>query len=106
MTLRRVQHRERGCEGIMTRLEWVKTHASSSSLCFLAALSLFGASAGAQLYQDTTPPAFNNFIPLGPDGTPGRPTPGDHMGNQITLAGTNRLLDNIHLYFGLNTNFG
>ena len=62
--------------------------------------------ASAQVYQSTTGSSFSNFIPLGPDGTPGRPVPGDHMGNQITLAGTNRLVDEVRVSFGLNTNFG
>lgn len=58
------------------------------------------------LYQSNTGAAFSNFIPFGPDGTLNRPAPGDHLGNQITLAGTNRLLDDIQASFGLNTNFG
>lgn len=64
-------------------------------------------SANAQiLYRSHTGAAFSNFIPFGPDCTPNRPTPGDRLGNQITLAGTNRLLDDIQASFGLNTNFG
>ena len=45
------------------------------------------------VYQATTPE--NNFVPFGEDGTPGRPVPGDQLGNTITLDGTNRSLDRI-----------
>jgi hypothetical protein len=48
----------------------------------------------------------NNFIPFGPDGTPGRPMPGDQLGNQITLAGTDRLLQSATVMFALNNSAG
>ena len=73
----------------------------------VVAIGCVSCSADAQLlYQSNTGAAFSNFIPFGPDGTPSRPAPGDRLGNQITLAGTNRLLDDIQVSFGLNTNFG
>jgi len=41
-----------------------------------------------------------NYIPFAPDSTPGRPSPGNLMGNQITFGGTDRFLDSIQVLIG------
>jgi hypothetical protein len=48
----------------------------------------------------------NNYVPFGEDGTPGRPVPGDMLGNTITVAGTNRTLDRITIAVALNNDAG
>ncbi len=48
----------------------------------------------------------NNYVPFGEDGTPGRPVPGDMLGNTITLGGTNRSLDRITVDLSLNNAAG
>jgi hypothetical protein len=48
----------------------------------------------------------NNYVPFGEDGTPGRPVPGDMLGNTITLDGTNRSLDRITIDVALNNAAG
>src|ERR1700687_5418224 len=48
----------------------------------------------------------NNYVPFGEDGTPGRPVPGDQLGNTITLDGTNRSLDRITVNVALNNAAG
>ncbi len=40
----------------------------------------------------------SDFIPFENDGTPNRP-PGDHLGNEITFAGTARELDHVQVVF-------
>jgi hypothetical protein len=47
-----------------------------------------------------------NYVPFGEDGTPGRPVPGDMLGNTITLDGTNRTLDRITFNVALNNSAG
>src|SRR4051794_22833947 len=75
-------------------------------LLAVLALALADNVRAAVVYHDTTGASLSNFIPFGPDGTAGRPVPRDHLGNQVTLAGTERLLTDVQLFFGLNTNFG
>jgi hypothetical protein len=48
----------------------------------------------------------NNFVPVGEDGTPGRPVPGDMLGNTITLAGTSRSLGRITVDLSINNAAG
>lgn len=48
----------------------------------------------------------NNYVPFGEDGTPGRPVPGDMLGNTITLAGSARSLDRITVTVSLNNAAG
>jgi len=50
--------------------------------------------------------AENNFVPFGEDGTPGRPVPGDMLGNTITLGGTSRTLDRITFNVAANNAAG
>ena len=71
----------------------MRTIALNAALCLFATVITGTGSASAQvLYQDTTGASQSNFIPFGPDGTPARPVPGDHMGNQVTLAGKKVIL--------------
>jgi hypothetical protein len=56
------------------------------------------------VYQATTPE--NNYVPFGEDGVPGRPVPGDMLGNTITLAGTSRSLDRVTFDVALNNSLG
>lgn len=59
------------------------------------------------IYEETGLNSFD-FIPFENDGTPNRPF-GDHLGNTITFAGTDRLLTHVQVAFasigpkGLNT---
>ncbi len=56
------------------------------------------------VFQATTPE--NNYVPFGEDGTPGRPVPGDMLGNTIALAGTSRSLDRVTVGVALNNSLG
>lgn len=56
------------------------------------------------VWQDNA--AEPNYVPFGEDGTPGRPVPGDQLGNTITLDGTNRTLDRITVLVALNNSTG
>jgi len=55
------------------------------------------------IYQETSPDG--HLIPLGPDDTPGRPI-GDHVGNQITVAGTQRVVNGALVGFGATSSTG
>src|SRR5262249_54851396 len=57
------------------------------------------------VYQDFVTAQTHNDILFRDGRTPSRPLLGDHLGNQITLAGSNRYLSDVILYFDLNTNF-
>lgn len=46
----------------------------------------------------------SNFIPLGNDGSEGRPKPGNRIGNEITLGGGPRLLTDATVRFGWGNN--
>jgi hypothetical protein len=61
----------------------------------LAAVGI--APADTVIYNDTGA-GSNDFVPFENDGTPNRP-PGDHLGNQITFAGTARYLDQVEVVF-------
>ena len=74
-------------------------------MCLAAMFVIAGRSArAAVVYQALTPE--NNYVPFGEDGTPNRPTPGDQLGNTITLAGTARNLTRITMNIALNNSVG
>jgi PEP-CTERM motif len=54
--------------------------------------------AQADLIYNVTAANSNDFVPFENDGTPNRPF-GDHLGNQITFAGTARYLDHVQVVF-------
>jgi hypothetical protein len=54
--------------------------------------------ARADLIYNVTAQGSNDFVPFENDGTPNRPL-GDHLGNQITFAGTARYLDHVQAVF-------
>jgi hypothetical protein len=57
-----------------------------------------GAAAGdVTIYTDNAK-GSSDFVPFENDGTPNRPD-GDHLGNQITFAGTARYLDHVQVVF-------
>jgi hypothetical protein len=60
----------------------------------------------AIVYERSNLQVPNNYVPFGDDGTPGRPVPGDHLGNQVTLAGTDRLLTQATVWFGYGNSGG
>src|SRR3954471_9588474 len=64
------------------------------------ALVLFAlpATSRADIIYDVTGLNSNDFVPFEDDGTPDRP-PGDHMGNQVTFAGTDRALFHVQAVF-------
>ena len=74
----------------------------------VSTISLMERAAKAEVvYQSTA--LENNFIPFGEDGTPGRPVPGDKLGNTITLAGRDdddRVLDRITVLIAVNNSAG
>jgi len=67
---------------------------------FTLSLTLLGTSARAEggLIYNVTGLDSGDFIPFENDGTPNRPN-GDHLGNQITFAGTARYLDHVQVVF-------
>jgi hypothetical protein len=67
-------------------------------------LSSSFSSAGQIIYQATA--HENNFIPLGPDGSSGQPSPGNFIGNEITMGGTNRFVDGALVGFGAGSSTG
>ncbi len=46
------------------------------------------------------PPGVAEVIPLVDDGTPGHPNPGNFIGNEVTMAGTDRYVTNVTVTFG------
>jgi hypothetical protein len=56
------------------------------------------ATSRADLIYDVTGLNSGDFVPFENDGTPNRP-PGDHLGNQITFGGTDRLLFHVQAVF-------
>jgi hypothetical protein len=54
-----------------------------------------------QTANDYNTPA--NFVPFADDGTPGHPNPGSYIGDQVTLAGTDRNVTSVSVTFGTNT---
>jgi hypothetical protein len=54
--------------------------------------------AKADIIYNVTGLNSNDFIPFENDGTPNRPN-GDHLGNQITFAGTDRYLTHVQVVF-------
>ena len=71
------------------------TFAIAGLACLLLGMS--GTAKSDTLYQETGLGSFD-FIPFENDPTPNRPV-GDHLGNTITFAGTNRLLDHVQVAF-------
>src|SRR5436190_16455090 len=63
--------------------------------CILLAVPGIGK---ADIIYDVTGLNSNDFIPFENDGTPNRP-PGDHLGNQITFAGTAREVFHVQVVF-------
>ncbi len=57
-----------------------------------------GAAKADSIIYNVTGLDSNDFVPFENDGTPNRPN-GDHMGNQITFAGTARYLDHVQVVF-------
>ncbi len=83
---------------------------SCTNYLFVAVIVVFttvvaGRDARADVVYRATSPE-NNYVPFGEDGTPGRPVPGDKLGNTITLGGTNRSLDRITVDVALNNAAG
>ncbi len=65
----------------------------------LAAIASFtGNSSRADQIYNANAAGSNDFVPFENDGTPNRP-PGDHLGNQITFAGTDRYLTHVQFAF-------
>jgi MYXO-CTERM domain-containing protein len=56
-----------------------------------------GAARAGLIYNDTGK-GSGDFVPFENDGTPNRP-PGDHLGNQITFAGSARYLNHVQVVF-------
>jgi hypothetical protein len=54
--------------------------------------------ARAEVIYNVTGLNSSDFVPFENDGTPNRP-PGDHLGNQITFAGTARYLNHVQVVF-------
>jgi hypothetical protein len=54
------------------------------------------------IYQNGAPD--HNYVPFGPSGTPGKPSPGNLLGNQITFGGTDRFLDLLQVEIGEGAN--
>ena len=80
---------------------------NSSTLIVAAAVAavLSGLNSQADVVYLANAPE-NNYVPFGEDGTPGRPVPGDMLGNTIYLDGTNRTLDRITIIAALNNAAG
>ncbi len=57
-----------------------------------------GIAAGDTVIYNVTGLHSGDFVPFENDGTPDRPN-GDHLGNQITFAGTERHLDHVQVVF-------
>lgn len=80
-----------------------------SSLMMVAAIATATLATGREVRADVVYQANgpqNNFVPFGEDGTPGRPVPGDQLGNTITLGGTSRSLDRITVNVAVNNAAG
>jgi hypothetical protein len=60
--------------------------------------------AGQIIYQETA--QEDRFIPFGPDGSAGQPSPGNFLGNQITMGGTARFVDGVLVGFGAGSSTG
>jgi len=69
------------------------------------AASLVGQNAHADIVWRANAPE-NNYVPFGEDGTPGRPVPGDMLGDTITLDGSARNLTRITVMVALNNAAG
>ena len=61
--------------------------AGIAALALTLALLALPAASRADIIYDVTGLNSNDFVPFENDGTPNRP-PGDHLGNQVTFAGT------------------
>ena len=64
----------------------------------VAICQLLGLAARADSIYNVTAAGSNDFVPFENDGTPNRPL-GDHLGNEITFAGTARYLDHVQAVF-------
>ena len=69
-------------------------------LAFLVVVCAMALPAGATVVYQSAPIDGGNSIPLANDGTPGHPDPGNYIGNQVTLAGTDRDVTNVSEWFG------
>jgi hypothetical protein len=68
------------------------------SVALLAFLFGRGSVCKAQNIYNVTAAGSFDFVPFENDGTPNRPV-GDHLGNTITFAGTDRYLDHVQAVF-------
>src|SRR4051794_3496970 len=74
-------------------------HPGRAGVAALAlALLAVPAATRADIIYDVTGLNSNDFVPFENDGTPNRP-PGDHLGNQVTFAGTERALFHVQAVF-------
>ena len=74
--------------------------------CVFAAVCVGTPNAQASVvYQTANDPntPFANYVPFGNDGTPGHPNPGAYIGNQITLAGSDRYVTDVSVMLGTNS---
>jgi hypothetical protein len=71
--------------------------ALACALSLVTAAWAAGAARADQIYNANAMDS-NDFVPFENDGTPNRP-PGDHLGNQITFAGTARYLYHVQVVF-------
>ena len=81
------------------------TKSSTLIVALAVAALLAGQNARADIVWRANAPEAN-FVPFGEDGTPGRPVPGDMLGDTITLAGSARNLDRITVVVDLNNATG
>jgi PEP-CTERM motif len=68
----------------------------ATCLALCVASSACAGAARADLIYNVQGNDSNDFVPFEDDGTPNRP-PGDHLGNQITFAGTERALFHVQV---------
>ncbi len=66
-------------------------------LAFVLSLGSGVAAGDTVIYTDNAK-GSGDFVPFENDGTPNRPN-GDHLGNQVTFAGTERYLDHVQVVF-------
>ena len=81
------------------------TKSTTLIVALAVAALLAGQNARADIVWRANAPEAN-FVPFGEDGTPGRPVPGDMLGDTITLAGSARNLDRITVVVDLNNATG